>query len=619
MAESSALNSSHRVAIAGGCAVLLGVLVVAVYYRPLSYGFLKWDDEINVSKNVRLRPLGADSLLYFWRKPYAGLRIPVTYNVLAVVAHFAGEPITKANPTGLNPAWFHATNLALHGICTWLVFLLAWRVSGSAWGAAAGAALFAIHPVQVEPVAWVTGIKDVFSGALALAALLLYLASIDFDEEPQMQATRRQLVQRTIATLLYILALAAKPSVVTLPAIAWVIQMAGMRRPWHQGLGVLAIWLILAGLATQVNKDQQQDDIVLDVAPGWSRPLIAADALAFYAYKLALPLGLGADYGRSPRLVLSQGWLWWTWLVPVGAVVLAGLSRQRRAWWLALLLVALAVSPVLGLVPFGFQLYSTVADRYLYLGMLGPALALAILLSSARRQLLAGALAVFVLALLAVQSFRQTGYWRDDVALFRHVLEAVNPRSFVARNNVGFCLQERGETVEAERLFREAIALRPQYGDALLNLGNIYYDRQDFVPAIEAYRRLIEVDPRHGQGWFNLGNSYSKSGDFAAARDAYRQALAVSLRFRNDPRTHFNLAFAMAELGEPAAAVAEYQLAAKLLPRFFEAHYRAGVLYEGLGRKAEALAEYRQALTINPNSQAVQARLSALAGASSGE
>ncbi len=180
--------------------------------------------------------------------------------------------------------------------------------------------------------------------------------------------------------------------------------------------------------------------------------------MTFYLYKLGLPLWLGPDYGRSPAVLLSQWWVWLTGLGPWGLAVWLWYQRTRMPWLVATAGVLVAgLLPVLGLVPFAFQAYSTVADRYMYIAMLGPALALAWGLTRVNRRWVAVS-CVVILGVLGLRCAWQAHYWRDSVALFEHAL-TVNPRSSVAYNTLGMVLAAQNRLPEATRYYTEAIAL----------------------------------------------------------------------------------------------------------------------------------------------------------------
>lgn len=338
-----------------------------------------------------------------------------------------------------SPAAFHATNLVAHVIATLLAYGLLWqllrrtaREPTTRWrkpvAAAAGALLFGIHPLQIEAVAWVSGLRDVLGGMFGMAALWLFVLAGD---------GRRRWLAYTGACIAFLLALGSKPGMVCLPAVALLIG-------WHYRPRFLAAtllpWFVIAlAWAYLTGRVQPSAELARGLAPIWARPLIAADALAFYLGKLVWPAALCAEYGRSPDAVLASGKLYWTWLLP--AAVAAALAAWRRTRWalVPLAVFVVALGPTLGLVPFNYQVVSTVADRYAYFALIGPAWGLGVIL--ARIRVPWPALSVAALAVVTMAHLR---VWTDSEHLFAATLR-VNPRSWKALHNFGNVLDNRGD------------------------------------------------------------------------------------------------------------------------------------------------------------------------------
>ncbi len=446
--------------------LVLALVCLAVFGAVCRQSFVAWDDDINVYHSPYLNPATAANTLHFWTSTTLGPNLtayrPVVYTVYALIAHFAAVPV-RVNEFGaiaLNPLPFHVVSLCIHIVNVLLVFGLLRRLTrGHDWAAGTGAALFAFHPVQVEAVAWVTGLTDLLGATFSLLALGLYLR----------WAAGGKWTQIAGATACFILALLSKPSAVTVPLMAIAIDYFLLGRSWRFWLKPLSFWLGLS--ASAIGMAHLAEHVTLSgvVTPWYLRPLIAGDALAFYGGKLLWPVHLGIDYGRSPGAVLAGGKVWLMAPVPfaLGAAVWA---LRKRVPWLAasILLFCLAVLPVLGLVSFRFQTYSTVADRYLYTALFGPALALASGLSrlpktlSPRAVLAAGSACGLILMLLCFGSALQVTTWQNSYSLFQTALE-MNPHSWMAHYNLGILLTNRGEVTAARPHFVEAVRLKPEY------------------------------------------------------------------------------------------------------------------------------------------------------------
>jgi protein O-mannosyl-transferase len=379
--------------------------------------------------------------------------------------------------------------------------------------------------VQVEPVCWVTGLKDVLGGLLMLTAVWTFLLFREAQNEDRSQ--RRIAVVYALASGVYVLSLLAKPAAVAVPLIAAALDHWALRRPLRSTAALLGPWLALALPLVFVTHGAQPVSSAV-ITPLWSRPLIAGDALAFYVWKLALPLDLAFDYGRTPRYVLAHAWGYLTWVAPAALLAGAWLHRRKRPLLLAAAGVFVAaLLPVSGLVPFSFQRFSTTTDRYLYVALLGPALALAWLLDrlgTFRAMAVCGVL----LALLGAVSSLQTLYWKTDVSLCRHAVR-VNPRSTVAHGNLGKVLLGQDRIEEALVPLQTDVRLVPDDPERHYNLGIALARLGRPDEAIREYREAIRLMPDHVSAYNNLGVLFLRAGRYTQASAQFREVL------RRDP------------------------------------------------------------------------------------
>jgi tetratricopeptide (TPR) repeat protein len=467
--------------------------------------------------------------------------------------------------------------------------------------------LFALHPLQVEPVAWVTGMKDLLAGLLSLIALWQYLLHVRHgaqtaktkspaqsrrDEKPARPGAHFHYAAATIAL---VLALLAKPVAVAVPLMAWIFDYFYFQRSWPQMVKSLGAWLILAVLfigLTRWAQPESQQGIVTAV---WQRPMIALDALAFYLYKLALPLDLSVDYGRTPAEVMQRGWSYFTWIVPAGLGWWIWRGRASRLLTAAAVFVV-GLSPVLGLLPFGFQQISTVADRYLYLAMLGPALALAWGVSTYPKPWLWVGCAT-ILALLSVRTVTQLTHWKNNDSLFHHALN-LNSKSWMAQLNLGYSDAERGRLDEAITRYRAALSLRPGYGHALNNLGNALLTQGKFVQAVEQYHEALRNEPDAADIHFNLAKALAKLNRLDEAVDHFNKSSQLE---PDNASTHVALAQVLYRQRQLDSATDHYHTALRLDPRSADAHYGLADIFHSEGRLDEALQEYLQAVREKPS------------------
>lgn len=484
---------------------------VAVFGRACGFRWVSWDDPLHVTANAGVADPSWQSVLGFWREPYHGLFIPVSYTAFAAEA-------TTCRLLGLesaDPRLFHAVGVALHAVAAGLVFLLVRRLVAGDWPAVAAATLFAVHPLQVESACWISEQRGLLATVGGLSCMLLFLAAC----EARPAAPWRDRRAWAAVTALC-LALLAKPSVVSVPLV--VACLLRWFSGWSWRSVANAAWPLAvpaAGIAL-VTRGLQSSADVFD--PLWSRPIIAGDALAFYARKFVIPAGLCIDYGRVPATVVADTA---SVALAVAALVtvMAIATMPRLEGWRGPVAVALAgFAPVLGLVPFTFQEFSTVADRYAALPLLGPAVGLAVACRNAG--LLRAGLVAAGLVLLATVSATQAATWRDSESLYRHAI-LVNPRSIHARMNLGLVLLDEGQPDEAEPLLAEAVSLAPTYAKARYNLGLVHHQAGRPAEAEASYRVALELDAAYAEAHNNLGILLCEQGRIEEGRDHFRAAL----------------------------------------------------------------------------------------------
>jgi len=542
-------------------ALIVAVIVAAVllvFGQVYGFEFVTWDDPENVSENPHLRLPLSDALARVWTRSHFATYLPVTYTAWALLAKLS--PLV-APGARLSPAVFHLGNLGLHLVNVLLVFGMLRLLVRSRVAAGAGALLFALHPLQAEPVAWVSGMKDLMAGALGLGALWLYLLHARSARDDEPLGRRRTLYWS--ATALFVLAVLAKSSAAALPLMAWVLDRLMIGRDLRSCTRALAPWLIPAVLAAELLRIIDPQTMEVAGTPLWLRPLVAGDALAFYLGKLFVPRDLGIDYGRRLEVLRSSWWFYVIWVIPVAAGWLLWWLRDRRPWATAAGAVMLAgLLPTLGLISIPFQAYSTVADRYMYLAMLGPGLALAGVLSTWRsRRLLA--VAALVLALLGVQATMQTMHWRSSMTLFAHTME-VNPESWLAYSGAGTVLFNQGRQAEGLALVEHALRINPGAIAPRLNVAELLFMEGRPEDAIYHLRELVRYN-----------------GQF--------------------PGPHDFLACALEGVGEVEEARAEWARAIEVDPRYTPSYYHLAVSLLNTGQIDQAVALLREALRIKPD------------------
>jgi tetratricopeptide (TPR) repeat protein len=557
IAETDSVGGPGKPAVA----LLAVVIGFAIFAPTVAFEFTNWDDGINVTENPYLNPVSADNLKFLWTHAYRRLYVPLAYTSFAL----------EAVLWDMKPAGFHFTNTLLHALSCGLVFLILRQLLANSGGALVGALLFAVHPLQVEPVAWVTGRKDVLSGFLALLAIHQYVR----------WSQHGRWASYVVATLAFVLALTSKPGAVAVPLVALAVDRLYLKRPLGRSLIAVLPWLLVAaGWVVLTMWAQPPGEFADEPVSWWQRPFIAGDAVAFYLSKLVVPVGMVAVYDRPPVTVLSH---WWVYVTPVVPLVLAVLLvwRGNPALRTGGAVVLAALLPVLGFIRFTYQEYSTVADRYFYLSMLGVALAAGWFYDWWRRSRGGGSrvlrvVAVVVLVVLAVKTLAQQRVWRDSYALWTHNLEW-RPACPLANYNLGRIFTERDDPAKAVERYRRAIASRPNYMKARHNLANELYRlglwakregheteaREWCQQAREQFEYQLAADPDVSTVYFNASLLYAELGDQQRVEDLLTKAIQYKPLLAD---AYVNLGNIYGKRGEYEAAKAQYRAALRIEP-----------------------------------------------------
>ncbi|MBY0277694.1 tetratricopeptide repeat protein, partial [Candidatus Binatia bacterium] len=590
-ANDATTPASARIGLA---AALVGVLAIVPYLPALQAEFLTYDDDAYVSANrFVLDGLAWRSVRWAFTTFSEGNYHPLTWLSLMLDAQLWG-----ANPIG-----FHLQALLLHGANAALLVLILGRVGAPPLVAAAGTLLWAVHPLRVESVAWISERKDVLSTLFGLLAVHAYLRrsqdAPDTDRVPWAAAA-------WMAS-----SLACKAMFVTLPALLVLLDFwpLGRVRTLRDVARAIVrkwpLWLLSAGVGALAVVSQRSRGAMADLE---ALPLAVrtGNALVSYVRYVAAtlwPTDLAAFY---PYPV--DGWPLWRPLA-AAALLLAITAAvwALRARWPSLLVgwcwYAMALLPVSGVLQTGGQ---ALADRFSYVPTIGFVLGgVGVLARLPARRVAWSAAAAAAAVVLGVLAWRQTLLWHDTVTLMEHTL-AVTPTNLYAQSQLAHAYMSRGDAVRAQALFEQVLRAKPDIARVQVNLGAIAAGRGDLVGAIEHYRRGLAADPRSFEGWNNLAAALLEQGKFDDARAALEQALLLR---PDDPDALFNLGMARAQAGDLAAAAEIYAKVVSSTPNDAEARYRLGALVLRLGERERGLAELRRALQLAPDHAAAAAAL----------
>jgi tetratricopeptide (TPR) repeat protein len=557
-------------------ALALAGLCGVVFVQTLSHEFLRYDDAIYVYENPNLREdLDLRAVGRAFREPYEANWIPLTWLSLHL----------DRTLFGLEPAGYHAVNALQHWLAAILLFLALHRMTGASAASAFTAAVFAIHPLHVESVAWIAERKDTLSGLFFAAALLAYA---------RCTARSSPLAWAALAAC-HAAGLMAKPMLVTLPAVLllldfWPLRRLGsaaeIRRAVLEKLPLFALSALASALALYAQQGYGSMEHG-DTLPASARVANAVVSLLAYLRDAFWPTDLAVFYPHplealSPLLAGSAGLA-----VLVLTALAIGLRRTRPYLLVGWLWFVGMLVPVLGLVQVGMQAR---ADRYTYLPLVGLCIALAWLvndLAQSRRARRAAAIAAgVVIAVLTAAAHAQARHWRDTESLFRHAV-VVTEDNGLAHQWLGSELLRRGAVDEAEAQFQQAARLQPRWATPLRGLADVRAERGEWREAILGYERALRVAPKDARAHMRLARALTAVGETSEALGRARHALKLADDIRR-AEALLVLGLVYSERREFEQALAAYDAALALRPELAEAYAAKGLVLLRTGRREAA-------------------------------
>jgi tetratricopeptide (TPR) repeat protein len=593
--------------------LLVALVTLTAFWPALQNGFVNWDDDMNFLLNVHYRGLGLSELRWMFTTSIAtGQWIPLTWLTLGLDYVL----------WGMRPIGYHLTSVLLHAANASVFFFITRRLLGAAGpelgararalGAGAAALVFALHPLRVESVAWVTERRDVLSGLFFLLTLLGYLRAADGGG-----TGRRRWLAASVG--FYALALAAKAVVVTLPLLLVVLDVYPLRRLPARWRGWLApavrrVWaekvpygplaLVAAGVAAYALR---VSTLAPDAYPLWAHVFIGAHSLCFYVWKTLLPLRLSPLYELPARIDPLDPVLLGSVVAVVG--IGAGVWALRRRWPAGLAACAayvLLLAPVSGLPrTIGPQL---VATRYSYLSCLPWAVLAGAGLVSGWQLLRRSTPGMLTLALaglpvcivigLGVLTWNQVQVWHDSARLWSYTV-AIGYGSPIAHNNWGAALNDQGNWPEAIAHFQQALRLNPDYAEAYNNWGLALAYQGKPAEAIVHFQQALRLQPDYADAHNNWGAALNNQGNWPEAIAHFQQALRLK---PDDADAHTNWGWALAEQGEPTEAIEHFKEALRFKPDGAEAHTNWGVALLRQGELAEMMEQVLSIVPVRPSS-----------------
>lgn len=605
------IATRNRGTLRGVIAGLLLVAVTVVAYTPVYDAGFIWDDDDYVYENPLLP--ASDGLARIWTTRESPQYYPLVFTTFWI----------EYRLWGLDPSGYHLVNVLLHAINALLIWLLLRRIGfGPAYIVAA---LFALHPVHVESVAWITERKNVLSVLCYLLSMGSYLR---FEE-----SGRRRWY--AAAFLLFALGLFAKTVICTLPLALLLLRWLRRAPITARALTPLIPFIVLGATMGSVTAWYEHYN-VLHGAHGahWGlsiqeRVIVAGRALCFYTAKLLWPSPLVFNYPRWN--IDATNLLQWLW--PLAAVLTAGglwglRHRLGRGLTVAAWFTAITVSPALGFVNVAPMRFSFVADHFQYLSSLGVLAAVVgiagalisrafgvlgggfrVLEAPARLRgvrIVAGALTIVGITALGVLTYRQALLYRDVEGLWRHTIEH-NPGSWLARGNLGVLLRERGRLGQAKEQFDYVLAHcdpEPEpRAQAHTNIGHIHRTRGEFEEAVRHYRRALAAMVNKHEARFGLAATYNALGASARAVKEHRRYLSDN---PDDARAHFNLALTLEAQQRLGEAERHYLQALSCDAHLAAPHVKLAQLYARQGKNDKTADHYHAALRVDPGAAEIR-------------
>jgi tetratricopeptide (TPR) repeat protein len=574
--------------------VAVFVLAVAPYLPTIGYDFTGWDDTAYVVNNLHVASPG--EFLRIWTSADSDVYYPLTYSSYWL----------EYRLWGAHPAGYHATNVLLHGVNAVLVVFMLLAIGTTFRGATLGAALFAVHPLQVMTVAWIAERKNLLALLFTLLALLAWIHAED---------GKRGRTLRALGLLAFAAALASKTVVLGLPLALLLFDTLVRRRK----VGTALLWIapmFLASLAAAYVTVAFERPFVgrggSELIPGLLERLqIAGAAPWFYLAKLVLPVGLSPAYPRWR--VGAEHLAWWLPLLATltGGLVFALLlprlrsAQVRRAAWLVAL-SAILLAPSLGIIAFANLAVSFVSDHFLYVasagifGAIGSAVDAATLgANRAGRAIQVAAIAACLAYAAATVAYEPV--FRNAESMWSRVV-ALDPDSYAGNLGLAEAWSAADRFAEALPRYERAIALEPRAKDAYLLLGETKNEKGDAAGAALLFSHALELDSASVPAMVGLASASERMGAIPEALDLYERAVRLAPR---DVRARMGLGGMYLGFARQAEALREFEAVIEIVPGYPRGYLGAATSLRSLSRYVEAVEVLQAGLTRCPNDVAL--------------
>jgi protein O-mannosyl-transferase len=578
--------------------LFLTITTLAVYVQIRHYDFVDIDDSIYVYNNRYIQKgLTLENIIWALTTNHAGNWHPLTW-----MSH-----MLDCQLFGMKPGWHHLSNLVFHIVNTLLLFLIFNKMTGCLWQSFFIAALFSLHPLHVESVAWVAERKDVLSTFFWMLTMWSYNRYVELPS----------LNRYFLIIFLFTLGLMNKPMLVTLPFVLllldfWPLDRFMLRHSKsdsssHQKLSALyvvfekVVLFILVALSSAVTIYAQKLGgavTSLNIIPLKVRIFNALLSYVTYIEKTIFPNKLAVLYPYPTTILM--------WKVAAAFVLIVSISyfaiksmKQRPYFFMGWLWYLGTLIPVIGLVQVGRQSF---ADRYTYVPLIGLFIIIAWGFSDfferyRHKKIWASILTVILFFNLIPMTYKQIGYWKDYLTLCEHTLE-VTSDNFIMHTYIGNILYSQGREEDAINHYLQALEIQPDFIDARINLGNALIDLGRTEEAINHYLQVLKIKPDFAEIHINLGNALEKLDRIQEATNHYLQAIKI---YPNSAEAHFYLGVSLGKQGHLKNAINHLLKSLQIKPDSMEAHYNLGVAFLHQKNIERAINHFQKELQINPD------------------
>jgi tetratricopeptide (TPR) repeat protein len=571
--------------------LVLAAITFAVFGQTLRHEFIGFDDNEYVYDN-RMVAGGLTLKGFIWAFTHVHSN---NWHPLTWLSH-----MVDCQLYGLHPGGHHLTNVLLHIATVIALFLVLRQMTGAFWRSAFVAAVFGIHPLRVESVAWVSERKDVLSGLFFMLTIGAY---VRYARHPWSWG------RYGLVVLLFAMGLMCKPMLVTLPLVLLLLDYWPLRRVESAGKLAMEKLPLLALSAASCAATLLAQTKAMMPTESFSLPLRFANALVackVYLDQMVHPAGLAVFYPFPHVLSLRKAALAGALLA--GLSVLAWAGRRKQPWllmgWLWYLVMLL---PVAGIIQVGEQAH---ADRYTYLPQIGIYMAVTWLAAEwgakwGMGRMALGGLMTAILAVLMVCAWKQTAYWQNSEVLASRAL-ACTRDNYIAHLILGNAFVEKGRVDEGIAQFQQALQIKPAFVKARNNLGNALLRKGKVDEAIAQYQEALKIKPNLTEAHFNLGDALFQKGRADEAISQFQQALEINPGYAE---ARNNLGRTLCQKGRVDEGIAQFQQALEINPAFVEARNNLGNAFMEKGRVDEAITCYQKALAFDPGYAAARRNL----------